>query len=73
MMYGRLYAATIFGMISFSMMPFISNGTPGKEIKTVSFSGKQLTIGRAEMNNGIYYLQITDDKKHVANKKIVVQ
>jgi hypothetical protein len=45
----------------------------GKEIKTINFSGKQLTIERGELSNGIYFLQITDEKKNIVIKKIIVQ
>lgn len=45
----------------------------GKEIKTLNFIGKKLTIERGEMRKGIYFVRITDDKKNVVNKKIIVQ
>ena len=45
----------------------------GKEVKRIDFSGKQLTIEKGEMKEGIYFLQITDENKNVMNEKIVVQ
>ena len=45
----------------------------GKEIKALNFSGKQLFIEKGEMKSGIYFLQITDEKKSTVNRKIVVQ
>lgn len=45
----------------------------GKEIKSISFEGKQLTIEKGEMKSGIYFLQINDDNKNVVNRKIVLQ
>ncbi len=45
----------------------------GKEIKTINFTGRQLTIEKEEMKNGIYFVQIIDANKNVLNKKIVVQ
>jgi hypothetical protein len=45
----------------------------GKEIKTIYFTGRKLTIDRAEMNAGIYFVQISDEQKNLSNKKIIVQ
>jgi len=45
----------------------------GKEIKTISFSGKQLSIEKREMQAGIYFVQITDKNKNITNKKIIIQ
>ena len=45
----------------------------GKEIKQELFSGKQLTIEKGELNNGIYFVQITDENKNTIIKKIVIQ
>ena len=45
----------------------------GKEIKNISFSGKQLRIEKEDMVAGIYFVQITDADKNVMNKKIVIQ
>ena len=44
----------------------------GKEIKTVLFSGKSLILEKGEMQSGVYFVQITDEKKNVVNKKIIV-
>ncbi len=45
----------------------------GKEIKTVLFSGKSLILEKGEMQSGVYFVQITDEKKNVVNKKVVVE
>ncbi len=45
----------------------------GQEIKTINFTGKQLTIDKGEMKAGIYFVQTTDEKKNVTNKKIIIQ
>ncbi len=45
----------------------------GQEIKTICFNGKQLTIEKGEMKEGIYFVQVIDEKKNVSNKKIVIQ
>lgn len=45
----------------------------GNEIKTINFTGKQFLIDRAEMKSGIYFVQTTDEKKHISNKKIILQ
>jgi uncharacterized delta-60 repeat protein len=45
----------------------------GREIKTIYFSGTQLVIGKGIMQSGIYFLQITDEKKNIMSRKIIVQ
>lgn len=45
----------------------------GKEIMKLNFTGRQLTIDRAAMKSGIYFVQITDEKKNTCNKKIIIQ
>ncbi len=45
----------------------------GKEIKTINFTGRQLLIEKGEMKAGIYFVQTTDEKKNVTNKKIIIQ
>ena len=45
----------------------------GKEIKSETFSGKQLIIEKGKMQSGVYFVQITDEKKNIVNKKIVVE
>lgn len=45
----------------------------GKEIKSIVFSGKQLTIEKGEMKAGIYFVQTTNEKKIICNKKIIIQ
>ena len=42
-------------------------------MKEINFSGRQLTLDKGEMRNGIYFVQIIDEKKNVVNKKIVIQ
>ena len=45
----------------------------GKEIKTVLFSGNSFILEKGEMQCGVYFVQITDEKKNVVNKKVVVE
>ena len=45
----------------------------GNEIKNTVFSGKQFIIEKGAMKLGIYFVQTIDEKKNVANKKIVIQ
>ncbi len=45
----------------------------GKEIRSETFSGKQFMIEKENMNSGIYFVQITDEKKNIVNRKIVVE
>ena len=45
----------------------------GNEIKTIRFSGKQITIEKEDMKEGIYFLNIIDERKNVTNKKIIIQ
>jgi hypothetical protein len=44
----------------------------GKEIRTASFTGTQLQIETGDMR-GIYFVQITDEKKNVVTRKIIIQ
>ncbi len=48
-------------------------GNIGKEIKMITFTGKQCTIEKGEMNPGIYFVNITDQNKNVTNKKMIIQ
>jgi hypothetical protein len=45
----------------------------GKEIKTLNFTGRQLTIEKGSIQAGVYFVQTTDEKKHIASRKIIVQ
>ncbi len=45
----------------------------GKEIKIINFTGRQLVIEKGEMNAGVYFVQTTDEKKNITNKKIIIQ
>lgn len=45
----------------------------GKELKSINFTGKQSIIEKGEMRPGIYFLEIYDENKNLANKKIIVQ
>jgi endo-1,4-beta-D-glucanase Y len=45
----------------------------GKEIKTINFSGKQLTIEKKEMKEGMYFMQIIDGDKSIVTRKIMVE
>jgi hypothetical protein len=45
----------------------------GKIIKTLQFSGTQLTIKKGDMKKGLYLIQIINEKGDVINKKIIVE
>jgi N-acetylneuraminic acid mutarotase len=45
----------------------------GKEIKSIPFTGKQFTFNKGEMKEGVYFVQVTDKKNNVVNKKIIIQ
>jgi hypothetical protein len=45
----------------------------GKEIKTINFSGQQITLEKGTMQAGVYFLQATNKKKIILNKRIVIQ
>jgi len=45
----------------------------GKEIRTMNFEGRQLVLDKSEMKAGIYFVQTTDEKKNIINKKIIIQ
>ncbi len=45
----------------------------GKEISTLFFSGKELTLDKGTMENGIYFVQIIDKQFHISTKKIIIQ
>ena len=45
----------------------------GKEIKTINFTGKQLTIEKEELLPGIYFVKIISESKNSPNKKIIIQ
>jgi hypothetical protein len=45
----------------------------GKEIKTLSCTGKQYIIEKENLEAGIYFVQITDEKKTTITRKIIVE
>lgn len=45
----------------------------GKEIKTINFTGRKLVIERAEMKDGIYFMQTLDEQKHFSNRKLIIE
>jgi hypothetical protein len=45
----------------------------GKEIESFNFLGSQFVINKGGLKAGIYFVQVTDNKKNVTNRKIVVQ
>jgi hypothetical protein len=45
----------------------------GNEIKTISFTGNQLILEKAEMKSGIYFVQAIDDQKQICSRKIIIQ
>ena len=45
----------------------------GKEVNSLNFSGQQLSIERGELSVGIYFIQVTDEKKNIVNRKIIIE
>ena len=45
----------------------------GKEIRTIIFKGKELIIEKGTMKEGVYLLQIIDEKKNILSRKIIIQ
>jgi hypothetical protein len=45
----------------------------GKEIKTLTLTGKQLTLEKGEMKAGVYFVLAIDENNNVENKKIVIR
>ncbi len=45
----------------------------GKEIATINFTGRQYVIEKENMKAGIYFVMITDEKKNVVNRKIIIE
>lgn len=45
----------------------------GKEIKVINFNGKQFILEKAEMQPGIYIVQIIDENKKVRSRKIIIE
>ncbi len=45
----------------------------GKEIKIVNFTGSQFQIEKGELREGIYFVQIIDDKRNTMSRKIIIQ
>lgn len=45
----------------------------GKEIKRINFTGTELILEKGIMTEGIYFVQTTDEQKHISIKKVVIQ
>lgn len=45
----------------------------GKEVNSLNFSGRQLSIERSEIPAGIYFIQVMDEKKNIENRKIIIE
>ena len=45
----------------------------GRQIKEINFTGKELIIEKGMMKEGIYFVQTTDEKRNIVNKKIIIQ
>lgn len=52
---------------------FIIYDVVGKQIRTIDFSGKQLSIKRENLKSGIYFYQIVSDNKSVSFGKLMVE
>ncbi len=45
----------------------------GKEVRSIDFSGKYLSIEKGEMKDGIYFLQVIDENKNLVSRKIIIR
>jgi hypothetical protein len=45
----------------------------GEEIKKISFNGKVCLVDKGDIKSGIYFVRITDDKRNIMTRKIVIQ
>jgi hypothetical protein len=45
----------------------------GNIVKTAMVTGKQLTLTKAELSAGTYFVQITDASNNAVNRKIIIQ
>lgn len=45
----------------------------GKEVTSLSFSGRQITLRRRDLKNGIYFYQVASRNKVVASGKLMVE
>jgi hypothetical protein len=45
----------------------------GREIRTENFSGKKLTLQKGDLKSGVYFIQTINEKKNVANSKIIIE
>jgi uncharacterized delta-60 repeat protein len=52
---------------------FVMSDLLGKEVKFISFSGKQLSLERDELKPGIYTIKIVSDNRKTLYTKVVVQ
>ncbi len=64
---------TLSSPINNRQLTIIITDVLGKEIKTITFTGKECVIEKGDMQRGIYFVQITDENKNVVNRKIVLQ
>lgn len=62
----------VFGEVQKNTIVKITN-VLGTEIKVINFTGKELTVEKEEMSNGIYFIQITNEKKNIVNRKIIIE
>lgn len=45
----------------------------GRIVKTIHFSGKELTLEKEDLQTGIYFLHLVDEKNNVYTRQIVVE
>lgn len=64
---------------SINFTNYISNGNIkifdvyGKEVRSITFEGKQVVIQKNELKEGVYFFQIADDNKISSKKKIIIK
>lgn len=45
----------------------------GKEVQIINFTGRELTIEKGVMKDGVYFVQVIDLNKNMVNRKIIIQ
>jgi YVTN family beta-propeller protein len=45
----------------------------GAVVRDFTFSGSSFTLGKDELQAGVYFLTLTHDEKHIASERIVIQ
>ena len=75
----NVYPNPVSTHVTFSLQKEVSNATitlynmTGKQAKEVNFSGKEITLDRGTLADGIYFYNIVSDNQSVKTGKLIVQ